>query len=110
MVRVADAVWQDAVRDFADHSAAVIIDVSVPSENLLWEIRTLLPVLGQRCVLVGRRDLLTSTDPGGRTIFASSVGREIDGRDVLAYGTTRREIRRFAHVLDGHLARLQTAA
>ncbi len=108
MVRVADAVWQHAVRDFADRSAAVIIDVSVPSENLLWEIRTLLPVLGHRCVLVGRRDLLTRTAPGGRTVLAvsSGSGREIDGRDVLAYGTTPREIRRFSQALDGHLARL----
>jgi hypothetical protein len=53
---VAHAVWRQAVHDFARWSAAVIVDVTISSESLQWEITTLLPTLGHECVLVGRLD------------------------------------------------------
>jgi hypothetical protein len=104
VVRVADPVWQATVREFAARSDAVIVDVSIASENLLWEIRTLLPLLGSRCILVGRRDLLATTTADGRTIFNPTVARELDGRTVLGYGTSRHDVRRFARALEGFLA------
>lgn len=99
VITVADEFWQQAVSAFASESAAVIIDVSIPSESLLWEIRTLLPVMGKRCVLVGRFDLLTRQDPAGRTIIASPMAHDIDGHDVLAYRTDTKGIRRFSRAL-----------
>jgi hypothetical protein len=104
VVRVADPVWQAAVREFAERSDAVIVDVSVASDNLLWELRTLLPILGDRCVLVGRYDLLTTTTPDGKIIFNPALGRELDGRTVLGYGTSRQDVRRFARALERFLA------
>lgn len=106
VVRVADQFWQESVLELADRSAAVIVDVSVPSENLVWEIETLLPRLGERCVLVGRSNLIVATQPGGRTIVAPSIGHVIDGMEVLAYGTTERDQRRFAKALEGRLENL----
>src|SRR5262249_2479597 len=44
VVTVAHAVWRQAVHAFAHSSAAVIIDVTIPSESLRWEITTLLPI------------------------------------------------------------------
>jgi hypothetical protein len=103
VVRVADEVWQDAVRGFAAHADAVIVDVSEASDNLLWEIRTLLPMFGERCVFIGRHDLLTRPGPGGRTVFNPALGRDLDGRTVLGYDISPRATRRFARGLEGML-------
>lgn len=102
VARVADPVWRQAVLTFARHCDAVIVDVSEASDNLRWEIQTLLPALGARCVLVGRADLLTEQQ-GDRTVFNPSLGRDLDGRTVLGYGTSRRDVRRFARALEGFL-------
>lgn len=99
VVTVANEAWQQAVSSLAQDSAAVIIDISVPSENLRWEIRTLLPVLGHRCVLVGRLDLLTKQDPAGGTVVVSPIAPDIDGHEVLAYRADGPGIRRFSRAL-----------
>lgn len=99
VVTVANEVWQQAVSSLARESAAVIIDVSIPSESLRWEIRTLLPVMGQRCILVGRLDLLTRQEPAGRTVVASPLAGDIDGYEVLAYQADGPGIRRFSRAL-----------
>jgi hypothetical protein len=99
VVAVANEVWRHAVSAFAQNSAVVIIDVSIPSDSLRWEISTLLPTMGRRCILVGRLDLLTRQGPDGRTVFASPLGAAIDGQDVLAYQPDGRSLRRFSRAL-----------
>jgi hypothetical protein len=99
VVTVANQVWQQAVSSFARGSAVVIIDVSIPSESVLWEIRALLPVMGQRCILVGRMDLLTRQDLAGRTVVVSPMASDIDGHEVLVYRTDGPGIRRFSRAL-----------
>jgi hypothetical protein len=99
VVTVAHAVWRQAVHAFARSAAAVIIDVTIPSESLRGEITTLLPVLGHRCVLIGRLDALTRVLPNGRTVMDSPPVRDIDGRDILAYRTDNQSLRRFARAL-----------
>lgn len=99
VVTVAHPVWQQAVHSFAHTTAAAIIDISVPSENLRWEINTLLPVMGRRCILVGRLDLLTTQVQDGRTVFSSPLERDIDGHEVLAYRTDESGVRRFSRAL-----------
>lgn len=101
VVTVAHAVWQQAVVAFAHASGVVIIDVTIPSEALRWEINTLLPALGRRCVLVGRLDALTRTLPNGRTIMDSPLAHDIDGHEILAYRSDRAGLRRFAKALRG---------
>jgi hypothetical protein len=99
VVTVANEAWQQAVTAFARDSAAVIIDVSVPSDNVRWEIRTLLPAMGTRCILVGRLDLLTQHYPAARTLVPSPLARDIDGHDILAYQADDPGIRRFSRAL-----------
>jgi hypothetical protein len=99
VVTVANEVWQQAVSCFARGSAVVIIDVSIPSESVLWEIRALLPVMGQRCILVGRMDLLTQQDLAGRTVVVSPIASDIDGHEVLVYRADGPGIRRFSRAL-----------
>ncbi len=80
-------------------AAVAIIDISVPSENLRWEIDALLPVMGRRCVLVGRLDLLTTPSWDGRTVFTSPLEHDIDGHEVLAYRPGPAGVRHFSRAL-----------
>jgi hypothetical protein len=99
VVTVAHPVWRQAVHAFAHSAGAVIIDVTIPSDSLRWEVTTLLPVLGPRCVLVGRLDVLTHTQPDGRVVLSSPLARDVDGHQILAYRTDPRGLRRFARAL-----------
>jgi hypothetical protein len=76
-----------------------IIDISVPSENLRWEINALLPAMGRRCVLVGRLDLITTQSWYGQAVFTSPLERDIDGHEVLAYRSDPAGIRHFSRAL-----------
>jgi hypothetical protein len=100
VVTVANPQWQQAVQSFARTAAVAIIDISVPSENLRWEINALLPVMGHRCVLVGRLDLLTAQSWDGRTVFTSPLERDIDGHEVLAYRPDQSGVRHFSRALE----------
>jgi hypothetical protein len=99
VVTVANPVWQQAVHSFAHTAAVAIIDISVPSENLRWEISALLPVMGRRCVLVGRLDLITTQSWYGQTVFTSPLERDIDGHEVLAYRPGPAGVRHFSRAL-----------
>jgi hypothetical protein len=99
VVTVANSVWQQAVHSFAQTAAVAIIDISVPSENLRWEINALLPAMGRRCVLVGRLDLITTQSWYGQTVFTSPLERDIDGHEVLAYRADPAGIRHFSRAL-----------
>lgn len=99
MVTVANAVWQQPVSSLAHNSAAVIIDISIPSDNLRWEIDTLLPAMEGRCILVGRLDLLTKPGPDGEIVYGSALGRAVDGHDLLTYETGPAGARRFSRAL-----------
>jgi hypothetical protein len=96
---VANAFWQQAVQSFARASAVVIIDVSVPSENLRWEINTLLPIMGQKCILVGCLDLLAEQHQDGQAVFTSPLECDIDGHDVLAYRPDKSGVQHFSRAL-----------
>ncbi|MEW8051872.1 MAG: hypothetical protein AB2809_16020, partial [Candidatus Thiodiazotropha sp.] len=58
VVRVNSAIWQAVVRQFADVSAVILIDVSSPAEGLLWELENLKGKYRQRTILVGQYDAL----------------------------------------------------
>jgi hypothetical protein len=110
VVTVDTAVWRQTVTGLATVSAAPLIDVSRPTEHLLWEIEELLRTCGPRCVFVGHVDRLRRfTGRGARgpvEILAVSahsvVGRLeslLDGREVLAYTTDRRGRKRLTRAL-----------
>ena len=96
VAHVADAVWHEAVLAFAAASAVVLVDVSEPTPNLLWEIRAL-DEHGTRRVLIGRHERLTPLDP--------MLAGALDGEEILAYGDGRRAMARFARALGASLDR-----
>lgn len=108
VLRVASAIWQDAVRQLASVSSIVLIDVSEPTEHLLWEIEELSTRFGPRCVLVGEHARVSTlaAPPGegpASGALEARAARLLDGREVLAYTTDRRGMRRFASALHARL-------
>jgi hypothetical protein len=98
VLHVANAVWRPTVTTVADVASIVVIDVSEPTENLLWEIAEVERDPETACVLVGNADrlrLLTSSDkPLERQLAAL-----LDGQTILAYETTEKGLRRFGRAL-----------
>jgi hypothetical protein len=89
VVKVAGQIWQDVVAAFAVRSERILIDVSQPSDNVLWEIEHLSPELAARCVFVGRHDRVSwlAEDAAERPV--NEVERRLQdalaSRTVLTY-------------------------
>jgi hypothetical protein len=98
VVRVPGEFWQRAVSALAAVSAVVVIDVSHPTENLLWEVQTVRPLFSGRWVLVGARDLVRSLQQPGSGP-AAQLAQLLDGERILAYGPDPADRKRFARAL-----------
>ena len=103
VVRSASHVWRDAVRELAALASVRLIDISEPTENVLWEIEELRR-LGDKIVLIGHHDRVAPLaarprDDESLTPLERRLARLLDGRDVLAYTTDRRGLERFARAL-----------
>ena len=91
-------VWRHAVKSVAGVAAVVLIDVSVPTENLLWEIAEVVHDPTRACVLVGQANRLRSFEARDGPL-PQRLGELLDGRTVLAYETTEQGMKRFARAL-----------
>jgi hypothetical protein len=112
VVKIVDSLWKTAVSRFAAASSAVVIDVSEPTENLLWEIESLKPLLRPRWVLIGSRDHLDRMlreDAGSATDLGGRLSRLLDGEEVLAYSKGEANQKRFARALRARLETLHAA-
>ena len=58
VVRVADSEWKSMVSSLLKYTENVIIDVSIPTSNLLWELEQISRLDFRQCVIVANRDLL----------------------------------------------------
>jgi hypothetical protein len=106
VVRVASSVWHQTVSALASVAAATIVDLSEPTENLVWELTELVRLGGhERCIFIIDHARLnddgTFRDGGGG--FAPNLAILVGDRDVLAYTTDRAGMRRFARALYGRL-------
>ena len=113
VLTVSTAVWQETVRKLAAVSSAILIDISEPTDNLIWEIRELMDSFGSRFVVVGEYSRVqgleesTTAEPGSPTAQLRSL---LDGRQVIGYTTDRRGRRRFAQALRNTLDALTPVA
>ncbi|MGE5156059.1 MAG: hypothetical protein ACM3JP_01010, partial [Betaproteobacteria bacterium] len=104
VLRVSSSIWQQAVNGVASVADVPLVDISEPTDNLLWEIEQLNARFGPRCVFVGEYARVVHlgtpapTDPGSQ-----HVQRLLDGRTVLAYTTDVAGTERFARALRGTL-------
>jgi ABC-type multidrug transport system fused ATPase/permease subunit len=109
VVKVSSTMWRPTVRRFADLSAAALIDLSEPTESLLWEIEQLMSI-GGRVVFVGEYDRVLPLAVPSSSPSASIQDRlssMIDGHQVLAYTRDRAGMSLFAREL---AEALETAA
>jgi hypothetical protein len=109
VLRVASAIWQPTVSALARAASATIIDISELTENMAWELTELQRLGGlDRCIFIGESDRIVpwaggeSGAPAAGTL-QSRVARAIGDRQVLAYATDRKGMRRFTRALYGML-------
>jgi hypothetical protein len=105
VLTVNSAVWRETVLGMADICAVPLIDISEPTENVLWEIEELVGRFGDRCVFIGaygRLQALIAREPDHLTRRLSTF---LDGRQVLAYTPGARGTRRFVRALGSTLER-----
>ncbi|MGZ8705687.1 MAG: RDD family protein [Aeromicrobium sp.] len=85
---VADPIWKNVVLRLVAETDAVLIDVTVPSPNLLWEIETVGPMVRPRWILVGEREgvgRLAQIDSRGEPSPATQLADLLDGEEIVAY-------------------------
>jgi hypothetical protein len=101
---VDDGWWRQSVAAFAEVAAATVVDISEPSENVLWEVQRLLAA-GTRLVPIGHVPELEAVyrvaarpDP-----WAARLDELLVGTDVLGYTLTWFGRRRFIRALQAAL-------
>jgi hypothetical protein len=109
VLTVASTAWRQTVSRFAMVSSAIIIDISEPTENLLWEIQELKDRFGSRFVLIGDHSHVQAMagvkvhKPGSLMDRLLSL---LDGQTILAYTTDRPGRNRFSRALRNRLEAL----
>lgn len=104
VLRVASSVWRQTVSRFATVSSVALIDVSEPTENLVWEIEELTLRSRTRCVFICQRERAEQIVAGSlEGPYDEHVARLLELEEILAYTTDRRGRRRFARALRGKL-------
>lgn len=58
VVRVADSEWKSMVASLLEYTGNVIVDVSIPTPNVLWELEQLSLLHFRQCVIIANRELL----------------------------------------------------
>lgn len=100
VLRVASSLWQQTVLRLAGLSSVVLIDVSEPTQHLVWEIESL-AATHVPCVFIGHHDrvrgLAAQHEPADEQ--TRRVARLLEGEEVLAYTTDAAGMRRFAGAL-----------
>jgi hypothetical protein len=110
-MRVTDAIWPQAVRGLGAAADVVIIDVSHPTDALLWEVEAMRLTFGRRWLLVGAYEYVTplaNPQTANSDDHRSRLARLLDGEQVIAYGHTKEDIRRFSRALRHRLHAVRT--
>jgi hypothetical protein len=86
---VEDPIWRNVVLRLVAETNAVLIDVTQPGPNLLWEIETVGAIVRPWWILVGEREALTdlaNLDLNDReTTSLTTLAGLLRGEDVVAY-------------------------
>lgn len=113
VVTVPESFWREAVKGFAGVSKVAVIDVSHPTDPLLWEVATLKPMFAGRLIFVGARELVAGLARPPHEIAGTASGalaQLLDGEEIIAYGPTPADQRRFTTALRRRIANLRPTA
>jgi hypothetical protein len=90
-------------------SSVALVDVSEPTDNLLWEIQELTSS-HSRCVFICRHDraleIAAAASTSSTSTFDDDMGRLLEMEQILAYTTDRAGRKRFARALRATLLSL----
>jgi hypothetical protein len=108
VLRVESHVWQHAVSELASLCSLPLIDISDPTESVLWELEELTKRFADSCVLIGQYDRVANLaelpqGAHGAPPVQRRLASLLQGREVLAYTTDRQGLKRFARSLRGLL-------
>jgi hypothetical protein len=107
VLRVASSVWRETVSRFARASPVALIDISEPSDNLIWEMEELTLRTRTRCLFIGQYDRVAPLADPADTSHAEASFPQLAGllewEEILAYTTDSRGMRRFSRALRGKL-------
>ncbi|HEU0078086.1 MAG TPA: hypothetical protein VFQ76_10585 [Longimicrobiaceae bacterium] len=90
VVRVADSEWKSMVASLLEYTQNVIVDVSVPTTNVLWELEQLSLLRFRQCVIIANREQvlgwLDTTPPAdeARDLYDRTRALLAD-REILLY-------------------------
>jgi hypothetical protein len=114
VLRVDSSIWHETVSRFARKASVALVDISEPSEHLLWEVEELTLRTKTPCVFIGEYERVAPlADDSARSqheLAFPQLALLLGQHEVLAYTTDRAGWRRFAHALRGKLQAATTAA
>ena len=109
VLTVSSAIWQETVTGIAELCAIPLIDISEPTENVLWEVEELVRRFGDRCVFIGAYDRLQELTTREPDHLMERLSTFLDGRQVLGYksdaGGGERFVRALGSTLERHIRR-----
>ena len=109
VLTVSSAIWQETVTGIADLCAIPLIDISEPTENVLWEVEELVRRFGDRCVFIGSYDRLQELTTREPDHLMERLSTFLEGRQVLGYqsdaGGRERFVRALGSTLERHIRR-----
>ena len=91
------------MRELASLAPIRLVDISEPTENVLWEIEELRRI-GGNYIVIGQHERIaalatTSAATAARTPIERRLAQLLDGQEVLGYSVDRRGLKRFARAL-----------
>ena len=94
---VDDGLWQKTVARLSQHASAVLLDVSEPTDNLVWELEAVSQSASARVVFVGERSLVThwvaTRENAAASTATNRVAALIGEGPVLLYDSADRRSR-----------------
>jgi hypothetical protein len=100
VITVETRLWKQAVLSFAAHTSTALIDISQPTENLLWEIEQLALIPNIRCIFIGQKDRLLDVRASSPSMSPeTALSHFLDGARVLGYDLDARGVGRFTRAL-----------
>jgi len=91
VLSVSTAIWREAVLGLAGVCRIALIDVSCPTDSIVWEIEQLTRLPRVRCIFVGEHGRLLKINERhvGRDEVVDATVRLVAGHPVLAYHAGR---------------------
>lgn len=105
VLNVETLIWQPTVCKLARLASAIVVDVSIPSENLLWEIERLRSIGYKSCIYVADRDRIediNSNTVGDQQIVAR-WRKLLSGHTVITYSLAPGDQNKFERSLRNRL-------